>query len=70
MEVIKQAVQIKLDNEEIKILRRASEILGGVCENYRDNAEDCEGCPLNGVCSIEHGAPQDIVYQALVAMQG
>jgi hypothetical protein len=68
MQVIKQSVQIKLDTEEIKTLRRASEILGGICENYRENVGACEGCPLHGVCTIENGAPQDVVYQALVAM--
>ena len=70
MQVIRQAVQIKLDNEEIETLRKASELLGEICETYRDNTEDCEGCPLNGVCSIEHGAPQDVVFYAYKAMQG
>ena len=68
MQVIKQSVQIKLDTEEIKTLRRASEILGGICENYRENVGACEDCPLHSVCTIEGGAPQDVVYQALVAM--
>ena len=70
MQVIKQAVQIKLDYEEIETLRKASVLLGEICGAYRDNAEDCEGCPLNGVCSIEHGAPQDVVFYAYEAMKG